>query len=343
MCLSPLHERGYGVDDVELVLKTDLANATAGKIAAAFSQALAAAQATAGATAPNPSVGCVLLDRAGNTLITAAHPGAGRPHAEALAIALARDAGLVDQIATIVVTLEPCHHHGRTGPCTAAILTTPAREVWYAMPDPNAVASGGAVALALAGLQVRALCDLRHPDTPNLLADAARLLAPFATRVQQGRPFVTVKQAVNSAGSMIPLPGQKTFTGAEALTLAHQLRRRADAILTGSGTVLADKPEFTVRRVPDIPGKARLLCILDRRGRVDGAYLAEATRRGFRPFVARDLASALTDLAAQGCNEVLVEAGPTLIQSIRILGLWDEWVLIEQGNPDRITVSRRSD
>ncbi|MBC7736019.1 MAG: bifunctional diaminohydroxyphosphoribosylaminopyrimidine deaminase/5-amino-6-(5-phosphoribosylamino)uracil reductase RibD [Candidatus Saccharibacteria bacterium] len=313
----------------------------AGSIAAAFSQALAAAEATVGATAPNPSVGCVLLDGAGQILITAAHPAAGQPHAEALAIALARQAGLADRIATVVVTLEPCHHQGRTGPCTDAILTTPARQVWYAVADPNPTASGGAEALRRAGLQVRMLCDLPHPDAPRLLAVATRLLAPFATRVQMGRPFVTVKQAVGANGSMIPPPGQKTFTGAEALTLAHQLRRRADAILTGSGTVLADKPEFTVRRVPDIPGKSRHLCILDRRGMVGATYLAEATRRGLRPYVATDLATALTDLAAQGCNEVLVEAGPAITEAIRISGLWDEWVRIDQGNPDRITISSR--
>jgi len=311
-------------------------------IEAAFAQAIAAAQATVGATAPNPSVGCVLLDAAGNTLISAAHPGAGRPHAEALAIALARQAGVVDKIDTIVVTLEPCHHHGRTGPCTAAILSTPAREVWYAVADPNPVASGGGAALAQAGLRVNMLADLHHPEMPSLLAEATRLLAPFTTCVQMGRPFVTVKQAVDANGYMIPPPGQKTFTGPAALTLAHQLRRRADAILTGSGTVLADRPQFTVRHVPDIPGKSRILCILDRRGRVNADYLAQAAQNGFRTQIATDLATALTNLAAQGCNEVLIEAGPTITQAIRTLELWDEWVLIEQGTPDRITISSHS-
>ena len=311
-------------------------------IEAAFAQAIAAAQATVGATAPNPSVGCVLLDAAGNTLISAVHPGAGRPHAEALAIALARQVGVVDKIDTIVVTLEPCHHHGRTGPCTAAILSTSAREVWYAVADPHPVASGGGAALAQAGLRVNMLADLHHPEMPNLLAEATRLLAPFTTCVQKGRPFVTVKQAVDANGSMIPPPGQKTFTGPAALTLAHQLRRRADAILTGSGTVLADRPQFSVRHVPDIPGKSRILCILDRRGRVNADYLAQAAQNGFCTQIATDLATALTNLAAQGCNEVLIEAGPTITQAIRTLDLWDEWVLIEQGTPDRITISSHS-
>lgn len=314
-------------------------------LAASFRHALSLAAAEEGATSPNPTVGCVLLDAAGQILMAAAHPGAGQPHAEALAIHRAREAGLVDRIETVIVTLEPCNHHGRTGPCTEAILATPAREVWYAVADPNPVASGGAEHVRRAGLTVHALAGLDHPDRAALLADATRLLAPFASRVQRGRPFITVKQALDIAGSMIPPPGQKTFTGPEALTLAHRLRRRADAILTGSGTVLADRAAFTVRHVPDIPGKSRILCILDRRGRVDAAYLDEARQRGFRPVIASDIAKALQDLAAQGCNEVLVEAGPALLKTLHDTGLWDDWVLIQQAPPgqaDPITITHNT-
>ena len=340
---APDTERECGVNVV--VLPATDQHDRAAVIAAAFAQAIAFARLHEGATAPNPAVGCVLLDAAGAVLIVAGHPGAGEPHAEARAIAMAREAGVADRIHTVIVTLEPCDHHGRTGPCTAAILTTPAREVWYALPDPNPVASGGAASLSRAGLRVMPLAQLPNPDTPNLLAGATRLLAPFATRVRLGRPFVTVKQAVDTAGSMIPPPGQKTFTGSEALTVAHRLRRRADAVLTGSGTVLADRPEFTVRHVPDIPGKSRILCILDRRGRVDADYLAQATQRGFRPLIATELANALHQLAEAGCNEVLVEAGPAVTEAVRAAGLWDEWVLIEKATPgqkDRITITDRS-
>lgn len=316
------------------------------QIAAGFRVALDAARAHEGATAPNPAVGCVLLDAEGQVLIAAGHPRAGQPHAEASAIAQARAEGIADRIHTVLVTLEPCNHHGRTGPCSEAILTTPAQEVWYAMPDPNPVASGGAARLASAGLTVQPLAALDHPDRDALQAEAARLLAPFATRVTQGRPFVTVKQALDADGSMIPPKGRKTFTGPQALTLAHRLRRRADAILTGSGTIVADRPELTVRHVPDIPGKRRILCILDRRGRVDAAYLAEAEARGFRPLIATDLATALANLAEQGCNEVLVEAGPAITDAVRQLGLWDEWVRIDKGQgpegADRITITSRN-
>lgn len=338
--LTRLVEVGVHMAQTERVQKD-----RASVLAAAFRHALTAAAEHEGATAPNPAVGCVLLDVGGMVLAVAGHAGAGQLHAEALAIQRAREAGLADRIATVVVTLEPCNHHGRTGPCSQAILTTPAREVWYALPDPNPIASGGAERLRRAGLTVTPLAALDHPDRAQLLADGTRLLAPFATRVQRGRPFVTVKQAVDANGSMIPPPGQKTFTGPEALTLAHGLRRRADAILTGSGTVVADRPELTVRHVPDIPGKSRILCILDRRGRVDAEYLAAASQRGFRPMIATDLVTALKDLAIAGCNEVLVEAGPTLTEAVRTAGLWDEWVLIEKAvlqGRDRITITGRT-
>jgi diaminohydroxyphosphoribosylaminopyrimidine deaminase/5-amino-6-(5-phosphoribosylamino)uracil reductase len=126
------------------------------------------------------------------------------------------------------------------------------------------------------------------------------------------------------------------------LLLAHRLRRRADAILTGSGTILADRPKFTVRHLPDIDGKSRILSVLDRRGRVDAEYLVQARLRGFRPEICTDIALALRGLAEAGCNEVLVEAGPQITEAVRSLGLWDEWVLIEklpQGQSDRITIT----
>jgi diaminohydroxyphosphoribosylaminopyrimidine deaminase / 5-amino-6-(5-phosphoribosylamino)uracil reductase len=318
----------------------------AARLAAAFRLALQSAAPHVGATAPNPAVGCVLLDRAGHVLVSAGHPGAGQPHSEVMAIEMARAAGLIGNIHSCIVTLEPCNHHGRTGPCSAAILATPAREIWFAQPDPNPIASGGAGHLRAAGLTVQPWSALHHFDTKRLVAEAARLLAPFATRVRLGRPFVTVKQALDAQGDMIPPPGEKTFTGPVALTLAHSLRRRADAILTGSGTVLADRPLFTVRHVPDIPGKCRVLCILDRRGRVGSDYLDQARLSGFRPVIARDLAESLGLLANLGCNEVLVEAGPLLTASVRAAGLWDEWVLIEKGPPgaqDRVTVQCRAE
>lgn len=277
-----------------------------------------------------------MLDADGNTLAVEAHHKAGEPHAEAHAIAAARAAGVIERLHTVVVTLEPCNHSGRTPPCTAAILTTPARDVWIGAQDPNpAVAGGGAAALAAAGLTVRYLADLDGGDADGLREKIRRLNAPFAKRVTTGLPYVTVKQAVDSRGSMIPPPGQRTFTSQSSLVLAHEMRRRADAILTGSGTVLADDPAFTVRLVPDHPDKRRTLVIADRRGRVAPDYVEAARLRGFDVERTDDIADALRRIGAAGALEVLVEAGPSLTGYVLSSGLWDEHVRItHRGNSD---------
>ena len=315
-----------------------------GIIADAFARAIAAATDYAGATSPNPPVGCAILDAAGNLLAVEAHRKAGETHAEARAIAACRAAGTIERIHTIVVTLEPCNHHGRTPPCAEAILSTPAREVWIAEADPNPrVEGGGAARLAAAGLSVRPLAELDHPEAARLAAKAERLVAPFVTWVTTGRPFVTVKQALDETGSMVPPLSRKTFTSQASLTLAHRMRRHADAILTGSGTILADRPEFTVRHVPDHPGRSRILAILDRGGRVPADYLAEAAQRGLRPLLFADIDEALVRLGAEGVHEVLVEAGPTLTAAILSAGIWDEHVAIRKigaGMPDHVTISR---
>ena len=315
-----------------------------GIIADAFARAVAAATDHAGATSPNPPVGCAILDAAGTLLAVEAHRKAGEGHAEARAIAACRATGTIERIHTIVVTLEPCNHHGRTPPCAEAILSTPAHQIWIAETDPNPrVEGGGAARLAAADLSVRLLAELDHPDATHLAAEAERLIAPFVTWVTTGRPFVTVKQALDEMGSMVPPVGRKTFTSEASLTLAHRMRRRADAILTGCGTILADRPEFTVRHVPDHPGKSRILAILDRGGRVPSDYLVEAGRRGLRSLLFADIDEALVRLGAEGVHEVLVEAGPTLTAAILSAGIWDEHVAIRKigaGMPDHITVSR---
>jgi diaminohydroxyphosphoribosylaminopyrimidine deaminase/5-amino-6-(5-phosphoribosylamino)uracil reductase len=309
-------------------------------IALAFRQALDAAQLFVGATAPNPPVGCAILDAAGGVLAVAAHQKAGTGHAEALAIAKCKASGLGEAIHTIVVTLEPCNHFGRTPPCSEAILGTPAMAVWIGAPDPNpGVVGRGAERLRAAGLVVRSIGDV----DPDLAASARRLIAPFAKRMRTGLPWVTVKQALDADGSMIPPQGQKTFTTPASLTLAHQLRRRADAVLTGSGTILADAPEFTIRHVPDFAGKSRHLAILDRRGRVPADYLDAAEARGFRLLTPRSLSEALSQLAEAGALEVLVEAGPRLTESVLASPFWDEHFRItaDRDGPDRIEVISR--
>lgn len=317
------------------------------RLAAAFGRALALARWHEGATAPNPPVGCVLLDARGEEIAAGAHRRAGTPHAEATALALARAAGQIELIDTVVVTLEPCNHHGRTPPCVDGILATPARQIWIACTDPNPkVQGGGAERLRSAGRDVHFLDQLAHPAATKLAVEAERLLAPFAKHSLTRRPFITIKQALARDGGMIPPPGHKTFTSAASLRLAHELRRRADAILTGSGTILADTPLFTVRHVPDHPDKQRLLLIADRRQRVPDSYLTQAGEAGFAVHLVDDVEAALEWVGAAGGLEVLVEAGPSLTASLLAGDLWDEHVLIEQarepGDEDRVTVRRRT-
>ena len=316
------------------------------RLAAAAQRALDLAWAKAGATAPNPPVGCVLLGGDGQVLAEAAHERAGSAHAEAAAIAMCRAAGSLDLARAAVVTLEPCSHVGRTPPCADALLATGIKLILIGAPDPHPLAPGqGFEMLQDAGLRVLPFSALDHPAAGRLARSAARLIEPFASAVIRGRPFVTLKTALTSKGSMVPPSGQKTFTSEMSLAHAHTLRRRADAILTGSGCILADDPAFTVRRVPDHPAKRRILAILDRRRRVPDAYFADARARGLEPRRYAGLEAALKDLGAAGALEVLVEAGPTLRRAVLKSGVWDEEVIFQQaispGAADETRMVRR--
>jgi len=316
------------------------------RLATAARLALDLAWAKAGATAPNPAVGCVLLDAAGDIVAMAAHERAGTAHAEAAAIALCRAKGEIDRVHAAVVTLEPCSHTGRTPPCVDELLTTGAKIILIGAPDPHPRAPGrGFERLKAAGRRVLLFSDLEHKEAHDLARSAARLIEPFACAVTQARPFVTIKTALTADGSMIPPPGQKTFTSDISLIHAHTLRRRADAILTGSGSILADDPSFTVRKVPDHARKQRLLAILDRRHRVPEAYFERAREHGLQPLRYNSLEAAMDDLGARGVLEVLVEAGPTLRRAVITQGLWDEEIIFQQektaGAPDHMHIVRR--
>jgi diaminohydroxyphosphoribosylaminopyrimidine deaminase / 5-amino-6-(5-phosphoribosylamino)uracil reductase len=312
--------------------------ADVGRLQAAFGHALQAAAEFEGATAPNPPVGCVILGADGSELAVAAHHAAGQPHAEALAILKCKEAGLAERIHTLIVTLEPCNHQGRTPPCTSAILATPAKQIWIGTPDPNShVKGGGAALLRASGL------DVQFWPEGEIALQAKRLIAPFAKLKSTGLPWVTVKQALNRNGSMIPPAGQKTFTSQASLILAHQLRKRADAIMTGSGTVVADAPLFTVRHVQDFAGKRRKLVLMDRRHRISVDYIAAASARGFDVLMGTSIADVLHILGKAGVMEVLVEAGPQLTQEVLSSGLWDEHVLIQQSEQrDKITITQNN-
>jgi diaminohydroxyphosphoribosylaminopyrimidine deaminase / 5-amino-6-(5-phosphoribosylamino)uracil reductase len=207
-------------------------------------------------TDPNPRVGCVLV-RDGEVVGEGWHARAGGPHAEIDAL---RAAGDRADGATAYVTLEPCCHHGRTPPCTGALISAGVRRVIAAMEDPNPQVGGaGLKALQTAGIEVHA---------GLLAAEAERLNPGFVMRMRAGRPWVRCKLAMSLDGRTAMASGESRWiTGAEARRDVHRWRARSSAILTGIGTVLADDPLLTVRldQAADDPVRQPLRVILDTR------------------------------------------------------------------------------
>ena len=264
---------------------------------------------------PNPRVGCVLLDPSGRPVAEGYHRGAGTPHAEVDALSVAGDRA---RGGTAVVTLEPCSHTGRTGPCTRALLQAGVRRVVYAQADTSPEAAGGAAALLAAGLEV----------VGGVMVDEARLLNPawtFATDHQ--RPFVTWKFAASLDGRSAAADGtSRWISSAAARRDTHLLRRRCDTVLAGTGTVLTDDPELSARDEADRPLPA------DRQPlrAVMGLREVPASRR-VRNGVAetvlldtRDPAEALARLFAHGRRHVLLEGGPKLAAAFLSAGYVDE-------------------
>ena len=289
---------------------------------------------------PNPRVGCVLV-RGGQIVGSGWHERAGEAHAEVHAL---RTAGAAARGATAYVTLEPCSHHGRTPPCADALIGAGVSRVVAAMADPNPLVSHqGLERLAAAGIATES----------GVLAEAAlELNRGFVSRMTRQRPWVRVKLAASLDGRTALANGQSQWiTGPEARADVQRWRARSCAILTGSGTVLADNPRLTVRdfRVTRQPLRVVVdsqLCTPSdaaiiqgglvllahtqsdpERGKAlaaQGAQLWQAEERGSVP-----LAGLLQELARRGINEVLVEAGPGLCGALLAAGLVDELLLYQ--------------
>jgi len=219
-----------------------------------------------GQTAPNPMVGAVVV--LGDAIVGEGyHARYGAAHAEVNALNAARGR---TRGATIYVTLEPCAHHGKTPPCTSAIIDAGIGRVVAAVRDPSIVAGGGAERLREAGIQV----DI------GVGRDAAcELNAPFFAANTYGRPWVTLKLAVSADGAVADPTGRhRWITGPEARREVHRMRANSDAILVGIGTVLADDPGLTVREVP-APRVAPLRVVLDSELRTPiGSKLVQTAR-----------------------------------------------------------------
>lgn len=222
-------------------------------------QALRLARKGLGRTSPNPCVGAVVVNN-GEIVGRGYHKKAGTPHAEVHAL---NDAGDRARGGTIYVTLEPCNHTGRTPPCTRAVLGAGISRVVIGSPDPNPrVAGGGTALLSSQGLEV----------TSGVLEEECRqLIAPFVKHSSTGLPLVIMKAGISLDGRIAAIPGQPLrITNQLSSRAVHRLRDQADAILVGSGTVIADDPSLTTR-LPRERGRDPLRVVLDSRLRIDPA------------------------------------------------------------------------
>ncbi|MEU6979962.1 MULTISPECIES: bifunctional diaminohydroxyphosphoribosylaminopyrimidine deaminase/5-amino-6-(5-phosphoribosylamino)uracil reductase RibD [unclassified Streptomyces] len=290
----------------------------------AMRSAIALAARGLGSTSPNPVVGCVITDASGHPVGTGYHQRAGGPHAEIHAL---REAGVLARGGTAYVTLEPCNHTGRTGPCAQALVEAGISRVAYAVGDPNPQATGGADTLRAAGVEV----------VQGLLeAEAEAGNIAWLTSVRRGRPFVRWKYAATLDGRTAAADGtSRWISSADSRADVHRLRAESDAVVVGGGTLRTDDPHLAVRGIDDVTQPLRVA--LDTRATVpptarvlDAAaptllVVGEDADTRHLPGVellrlplhdgrigVHDL---LTHLYARGVRSVLLEGGPTLAGS----------------------------
>lgn len=266
----------------------------------------------------NPQVGAVILSPAGEVLAEGWHRGAGTPHAEidALTNLAAAHGPAAARGATAIVTLEPCNHTGRTGPCAEALLDAGIARVVYAVDDPGVLSGGGGAHLRRGGVDVEA---------GLLRAEGTALLDSWLTVQRLGRPHVTVKWAQSLDGRAAASDGTSQWiTGPLARADVHARRAAADAIAVGTGTLLADDPALTARR-----GDGTLYDHQPRPVVVGTRAVPQeaAVRQHPRPFLqdeGDDLVDLLGRLRELGAQRVFVEGGPRLASSFVRAGLVDE-------------------
>lgn len=291
-----------------------------------------------GSTSPNPVVGCVVLDATGHPVGEGYHQRAGGPHAEVHAL---RAAGEQARGGTAYVTLEPCNHTGRTGPCAQALVEAGIARVVYAVGDPNPQATGGADTLRAAGIRAE----------QGLLAEEAEAVnAAWLTSVRLGRPHVTWKYAATLDGRIAAADAtSRWITSAESRADVHRLRAEADAVVVGSGTARTDDPQLGVRGVDGAVQPVRVVVDTTATAVRPGARVLDLTaptviavaddadarhlpaesvlrlpRAADGPGL--DLPALLAALHGRGVRSVLLEGGPTLAGAFVAAGLVDKVV-----------------
>jgi len=298
-----------------------------------MARAVALAESGVGRTSPNPAVGCVVV-RDEEVAGEGYHPGPGKPHAEVFAL---EAAGADARGATVYITLEPCSTHGRTPPCTDALISAGVARVVYGTPDPNPAHRGrGVQLLEDAGI------DTARAGDETLLRSLNR---GFFSWMERGRPFVSAKVAVTMDGAVALAAGERShLSGPSADLWIHRWRAAADAVMVGIGTVLADDPLLTARPPEGCPRQPTRV-VLDSQGRLPAAsqlagtakrvplvvittaaadagrldVLQEAGAKVLRAPEREgrvDMKAALELLGKEGILEVAAECGPTLLGSL---------------------------
>lgn len=291
-------------------------------VAAAEAEAMLRALELAGrgVRGANPLVGAVLLAPDGTVLGEGYHRGAGTPHAEPSALADARERGNDARGATMVVTLEPCNHTGRTGPCSEALITAGVTRVVFAAADADGDAAGGAARLRAAGTEC----------IGGIEEDASRRLNErWVASVASRRPFVTLKSAQSLDGRVAAVDGtSRWITGPDARADGHRIRALADAVLVGSGTVRDDDPRLTARDgvTPGATGATGVPTLRVAMGLTPVPAEAAMRGAGFLHLPTRDVTVALDMLYAEGVRHLLVEGGPRIAAAFLRAGVVDELV-----------------
>lgn len=304
---------------------------------------------------PNPRVGCVVATAAGHVAGAGFHRGSGTPHAEVAALADATRQGHDVTGGTAYVSLEPCAHTGRTGPCADALIEAGVRRVVVLRRDPGADSGGGADRLRQAGIDVEILPDLLDSTEPDHATEphdvetatdrtdradrevlaaiaeaAAALVEPWEFATRHGRPFVTWKYASTLDGRSAAKDGtSRWITGEPARADVHARRGAAGAVVAGTGTVLADDPALTVRDEKGEPVGVQPLRVIVGERDVPPSARVFATVEQAEAAVhlrTRDVATVLAELHARGIRHVWLEGGPTLAAAFLAAGAVDEIV-----------------
>ena len=260
----------------------------------------------------NPQVGAVILSPSGDVIAEGWHRGAGTPHAEVAALSALSPGAAAG--ATAVVTLEPCNHTGRTGPCAVALIDAGVARVVYAVDDPGAVSGGGAERLRAAGVDV---------ESGEQAEAAYAVIEGWLTAQRLGRPHITVKWAQSLDGRAAASDGSSQWiTGPEARQDVHRRRADADAIAVGTGTVLSDDPALTARDGDALFSSQPVPVVIGTRATPEDAVVRRHPRVPLF-YDTHDLHAVVADLQARGVQSVFVEGGPTLASAFIAEGLAD--------------------